>query len=111
KGTGGLVHPRSFGTASKFLHESITKNALPIETAIKKLTGGPAKKMGLKKRGEIKIGNFADLVIFDPTKIKDRATYENPYQLSEGIEYVFVNGKAVLADGKITGQLPGYALR
>ncbi len=67
--------------------------------------------MGLKKRGEIKVGNFADLVIFDPAKITDRATYENPYQFSEGIEYVLVNGKAAIAEGKITGQLPGYALR
>lgn len=108
---GGLVHPRSFGAAPKFLSDIIKKSSLPIEAAIKKLTLGPAKKMGLKKRGEIKIGNFADLVIFDNDKIKDRATYENPYLLSEGIEYVFVNGKAALAEGIITGQLPGYALR
>jgi N-acyl-D-amino-acid deacylase len=108
---GGLVHPRSFGTASKFLHEVIKNKNLPIETAIRKLSGGPAKKMGLKKRGEIKIGNFADLVILDPEKIQDKATYENPYLLSVGLDYVFVNGKSALADGKLTGQLAGYALR
>ncbi len=107
----GLVHPRSFGTAPKFLSDVIKKGTLPLETAIKKLTGGPAKKMGLKKRGEIKIGNFADLVIFDPQKIVDKATYENPYLYSEGIDYVFVNGKAALAEGKLTEKLPGYALR
>ena len=108
---GGLVHPRSFGSATKFLSDIRKKSSLPLETAIKKLSGGPAKKMGLKKRGEIKIGNFADLVIFDEQKIAGKATYENPYLLSEGIDYVFVNGKAALAQGQLTGQLPGYALR
>lgn len=67
--------------------------------------------MGLKKRGEIKIGNFADLVLFDPEKITDKATFENPYQYSQGMDYVFVNGKPAVAEGKITGQLPGYVLR
>ncbi len=110
-GQAGLVHPRSFGTAAKFLNWAITKKTLDLPQAIKKLTGGPAKKMGLKKRGEIKIGNFADLVIFDAGKIQDKATYENPYQFSEGVEYVFVNGKAAVAEGKLTGQLTGYALR
>ncbi len=107
----GLVHPRSFGTAPKFLNWVQARASLGLPAAIKKLSSGPAKKLGLKKRGEIKIGNFADLVIFDKRKIRDRATYENPYQFSEGIEYVFVNGKAAVAEGKTTGQLPGYALR
>ncbi len=107
----GLVHPRSFGTAAKFLSGVIEKKTLALEEAIRKLTSGPANKLGLKRRGEIKIGNFADLVIFDPTKIKDRATYENPYLFSEGVEYVFVNGKAAVAEGALTGQLSGYTLR
>lgn len=111
KSTGGLVHPRSFGTAAKFLKERLAKGDLTLEDSIKKLTSGPAKKLGLKQRGEIKIGYFADLVILDTNKITDRATYENPYLFSEGIEYVFVNGKAAVAESKITGQLPGYALR
>ena len=108
---GKLVHPRCFGTAGKFLNYVLAEKKLTLETAIKKLTSGPAKKIGLHKRGEIKVGNFADLVIFDPNKIKDMATYENPYQFTAGIEYVFVNGQAAVAEGKITGQLPGYALR
>jgi len=108
---GGLVHPRSFGTAPKFLSETLSKGSLPLEEAIKKLTFGPAQKVGLKKRGLIAQGYFADLVVFNPKTIKDRATYENPYLFSEGIEQVFVNGKPALADGKITGQFPGYALR
>ncbi len=105
-----LVHPRCFGTAPKFINLAV-KRGLSMQQAIKKLTSGPAKKIGLKKRGEIKIGNFADLVLFDQNNLADMATYENPYQFSRGIEYVFVNGKAVVAEGKITNTLPGYALR
>ncbi|MDR3642974.1 MAG: amidohydrolase family protein [Candidatus Doudnabacteria bacterium] len=109
--SGRLVHPRCFGTAPKFLRESVDKGVLTIEAAVQKLTSGPAKKLGLKKRGELKIGNFADLVIFDKNKIKDQATYQNPFLLSQGVDYVFVNGKPAVAEGKITGQLPGYTLR
>ena len=105
-----LVHPRCFGTAPKFLNLA-AEAGLELEIAIKKLTSGPAKKAGIKKRGEIKIGNFADLVVFNPAKLRDRATYENPYQFSEGMEHVFVNGKAVITVSEISGQLPGYALR
>lgn len=108
---GKLVHPRCFGTAGKFLNLALTGKKLALEEAIKKLSSGPAKKIGLHKRGEIKVGNFADLVIFDAGKIKDAATYENPYQFTAGIEYVFVNGQAAVAEGKITGQLPGSILR
>lgn len=111
KTTGGLVHPRSFGTAPKFLHDSITKQTLGLETAINKLTLGPAAKLGLKRRGQIAVGNFADLVLFNPKDICDTATYENPYQFSRGVNYVFVNGKAAVAGAQMTGNLPGYALR
>lgn len=107
----GLVHPRSFGTTAKFLNLVLTKKNISLETAINKMTLGPANKLGLKKRGEIKIGNFADLVIFDPLKIKDLSTYENPYVPSVGIEHVFVNGKCAIENGKMTNQLSGYALR
>jgi N-acyl-D-amino-acid deacylase len=106
-----LVHPRCFGSAAKFLAQTLKSKELTLEQTVKKLSSGPAKKVGFKKRGEIKIGNFADLVLFDEGKIKDNATYENPYQFSSGIDYVFVNGKAVLAEGKLTGNLPGYVLR
>lgn len=106
-----LVHPRCFGSATKFLRFVISENALPLEKAIKKLTSGPANKIGIKNRGEVKIGNFADLVIFDPEKIDSQASCQNPYQHSQGIEYVFVNGKMALAEGKLTRQLPGYVLR
>ncbi len=105
-----LVHPRCFGSATKFLRQMISGGGLSLGQAIKKLTSGPAKKIGLEKRGEIKVGNFADLVIFDKSTVGDKATYENPYQFSSGIEYVFVNGQEVFG-GQPTGKLPGYVLR
>jgi N-acyl-D-amino-acid deacylase len=109
--TGKLVHPRCFGTATKFLRETLDNKSLDLPSAIKKLSLGPATKLGLKKRGKVAIGCFADLVIFDDKKIRDRATYENPYMFSEGVDYVFVNGKPTVWEGKISGQLPGYVLR
>lgn len=109
--TNKLVHPRCFGTSGKFLNLTVAKGSLTIEAAVKKLSSGPAKKLGLKRRGEIKVGNFADLVIMDLSKVKDLASYENPYQFTQGIEYVFVNGKLAVAEGKVTDGLPGYVLR
>lgn len=111
-GIGGnkLVHPRCFGTSAKFL--KIAREAkISLESAVKKLSSIPAKKAGLKRRGEIKIGNYADLVIFDAEGIADKATYQSPYQFSEGFEYVFINGRAVIGEGKITKELPGRVLR
>jgi len=106
-----LVHPRCFGSATKFLSQVIQGNGLSLEQGIKKLSSGPAKKAGFLKRGEIKVGNFADLVLFDEKKLADKATYENPFQYSQGLDYVFVNGKAVVAEGQQTDKLPGYVLR
>ncbi len=106
-----LVHPRCFGTATRYLNLALDQKKHGIESIIKKLTSGPAQKLGLKKRGEIKIGNYADLVILDADKVKDMATYENPYQFSQGIDYVFVNGRAVVAGGKMTAELSGRTLR
>lgn len=106
-----LVHPRCFGTATKFIRNILQTGSLDLPQAIKKLASGPAKKAGFKRRGEIKIGNFADLVLFDEQKIKDNATYENPYQFSSGIDYVFVNGRIAVRDNQPTGDLPGYVLR
>lgn len=108
---GKLVHPRCFGTAPKFLRHVSDTKTIDMAEAIKKLTSEPAAKAGFIRRGQIKIGNFADLVVFDPATIRDKSTYENPYQYSTGINYVFVNGKAVVQDGALTEQLPGYVLR
>lgn len=106
-----LVHPRCFGTAPKFLKMSVKENLLPLHEAVHKLSGGPAAKLGLKDRGQIKIGYKADLVVFDPKNIDDKATYENPYQYSSGIDYVFVNGRAQIFGGKLMGQTFGRVLR
>lgn len=106
-----LVHPRCFGSATKFLKQAINGGGLSVEQAVKKLTSGPAQKAGIKKRGEIKVGNYADLVLFDEKAVRDNSTYENPYQFSSGIEHVFVNGQEVFTAGQTTGKLPGYALR
>lgn len=106
-----LVHPRCFGAAAKFIKNSIEDKELPLENVIWKLSGLPAKKIGLQKRGLIKTGYFADLVMFDPKEIKDNSTLQNPYQLASGVEYVFVNGSAKMADQKLVSTLPGEFLK
>jgi N-acyl-D-amino-acid deacylase len=107
---GKLVHPRCFGTSARFLALAM-KYGLSIEQAIKKLTSGPAKKAGFVKRGEIKVGNYADLVIFNPYNFKDQSSYANPYIFTQGMDYVFVNGKASVFEGKMTNLLSGYVLK
>ncbi|HEX7586605.1 MAG TPA: amidohydrolase family protein, partial [Patescibacteria group bacterium] len=98
--TGESVHPRSFGTFPRVLSEYvIEKKIISWETAVKKMTGYPAKKFGIKNRGEIKEKNFADIIIINKDKIEDFATSENPYQYSKGIEFVLVNGEIILKDG------------
>ena len=76
-----------------------------------KMTGLPAQILGIKDRGIIEKGKKADLVVFDPETIADAATYESPFAPSSGIQYVFVNGQAVISSGKTTGLFPGKALR
>jgi N-acyl-D-amino-acid deacylase len=94
-----LVHPRCFGAAPRFLHQVIQDKTIPIESAVRKLTGLPAQSLGLQKRGLIAVGNFADIVLFDPHAINSKADYYNPFQYAEGISYVFVNGELALASG------------
>ncbi len=106
-----LVHPRCFGTAPKFLKMALQSSKITLEEAIHKLSGGPAQKLGLLDRGLLRIGYKADMVLFGPEKISDKATYENPYQYSEGIEHVLVNGVSVLSEGKLTGEMGGRVLR
>lgn len=107
-----LVHPRCFGAFPRFLGMYVReKDILDWEEAIFKMTGGPAHKLGLKNRGLIKQGYWADLVLFDPRKIIDKATFENPYQYPEGIEYVLVNGQIAIEKGMYTGLKAGKVLR
>ena len=97
--TGEIVHPRSFGTFPKVLSEYVVdKKIMTWEAAVKKMTGFPAKKFGIKNRGEIKEKNFADIVIIDKDKIEDLATSENPYQYSRGVETVLINGEIILSN-------------
>jgi N-acyl-D-amino-acid deacylase len=83
---------------------------MPLEQAVFHLSGQPAGWLKLKRRGTLKAGNYADVVIFDPAAIKDNATYEKPHQLASGVEDVFVNGTQVLKAGTHTGAKPGRAV-
>jgi N-acyl-D-amino-acid deacylase len=111
KNSGELVHPRDFGSFVKVLCKYALKDkVLSLETAINKMTGKPAEVFGIKKRGILKEGNFADIVIFDPDKLKDNATIEKPYQYPSGIEFVLVNGEAIIENGKYTDQRSGLII-
>ncbi|KKS46632.1 hypothetical protein A2567_00935 [Candidatus Azambacteria bacterium RIFOXYD1_FULL_42_11] len=100
--SGYLSHPRSFGCFTRILsHYVREKNILSFEEAIKKMTALPALKIGLKHRGIIKDGYFADIAIFNPETVKDMATFDNPFQYSRGIHSVIINGQLALSEGKI----------
>ena len=83
------------------------EKVLPLQDAVRKLSKLPASNLKLQKRGELKVGNYADVVIFDPAKVRDKATFEKPHQYAEGVIHVFVNGVQVLKDGEHTGAKPG----
>ena len=104
-------HPRAWGSAARILGRYVRdEKLLPMEEAIRKMTSLPASRMGLADRGLVRPGMLADLVAFDPDTVKDKATFENPLQYSEGIPYVAVNGQLVVDGGKITTARPGRAL-
>ena len=105
-------HPRAYGTFPRILRKYVREDhLLSLADAIRKFTSLPAQRMGLTDRGVLKQGMWADIDVFDPANIRDLATYENPNQLSVGMRYVFVNGVAVIAEGKGTNALPGHVLR
>jgi N-acyl-D-amino-acid deacylase len=106
------VHPRAYGNFARLLGKYVREEKLiPLSEAIRRLTFFPATNLRLDRRGLLKEGYFADVVIFDPDTITDHATYENPHQYSTGVHHVFVNGAAVLRDGEHTGATPGRVLR
>jgi N-acyl-D-aspartate/D-glutamate deacylase len=108
----GNPHPRSFGTFPRVLGVYVRElKVLRLEDAVRKMTSLNAAKLGIRDRGLLRPGDFADITLFDPERVGDRATYEKPFKYSEGIEYVIVNGKVVLDKGKHTGARPGRALR
>ncbi len=105
-------HPRAYGTFPRILRKYVREeHRLTLQDAIRKFTSLPAQRLGLTERGVLKQGLWADVVIFDPEQIHDVATFENPNQLSVGMEYVLVNGVPVIAGGKATQALPGKVLR
>jgi N-acyl-D-amino-acid deacylase len=110
--TTAVLHPRSYGSFPRVLGRYVrTDRVLTLEDAVRKMTWSTAQILGLRDRGMIKEGMFADLVIFDPATIIDNATFEKPHQLSTGIRDVFVNGQAVWREGRLTDARPGRALR
>jgi N-acyl-D-amino-acid deacylase len=108
----GKPHPRHFGTYPRILGRYVRqKKVLRLEEAIRKMTSFPAQKFGLTDRGVLRPGMWADIVVFNPETIIDKATYQNPHQLSVGIEHVIVNGEVALENGNLKGILPGKTLR
>ncbi len=106
------THPRAYGNFARLLGKYLRdEKVISLEEAVRKLTSLPASNLKIKKRGAIKTGYYADLAIFDPGKILDHATFENPQQYATGMVHVFVNGVQVLKDGEHTGALPGKVVR
>lgn len=109
---GGKPHPRAYGTFPRVLGKYVREErTLTLENALRKMTSLPAGKFGLENRGIIKEGFWADVVIFDAAKIKDKATYADPHQYPEGINYVIVNGQIVVENGRLTDARPGKVLK
>ena len=105
-------HPRAYGTFPRVLGVYVRQEkVLRLEDAVRKMTSLPAQKLGLRDRGLLRPGMYADITVFDPEKVIDRATFDAPHQFSEGIVHVFVNGVPVVDQGKITGRVPGRILR
>jgi len=108
----GLTHPRSYGNYPRVLGKYVREErVLTLEDAVRKMTSAVATRLSIGDRGVLRPGFFADFVAFDPLTVSDRATFEQPHQLSTGIEYVFVNGVAVVSEGAVTGAKPGRIVR
>lgn len=106
------VHPRTYGTFARVLGKYVREESiLSLEEAIRRMTSLPATNLKLDRRGMLRSGNFADVVIFDPEKIQDHATYARPLQYASGVIHVLVNGTLVLKDGEHTGATPGQVVR
>lgn len=104
-------HPRAYGTFPRIIRKYVQEeHLLTLPEAIRKFSALPAQRMRLADRGVLKQGMWADIVVFDPSKVRDLATYADPNQLSVGMDYVLVNGVPVIADGKMTDALPGMVL-
>jgi N-acyl-D-aspartate/D-glutamate deacylase len=108
----GYPHPRSYGAFPRVLARYVReRGVLSLEEAVKKMTSMPADQIHQPERGRIAEGMFADVTVFDPLTIEDRATYDDPHQYPFGIRHVIVNGVPVIAEGALTGERPGRVLR
>jgi N-acyl-D-amino-acid deacylase len=106
------THPRAYGTFARLLGYYVRdEKIVPLQEAVRRLTTLPASNLGLSRRGALKPGCLADVVVFDPANIRDHATYTQPQQYATGVQHVFVNGQQVLRDGEHTGLLPGRVVR
>jgi N-acyl-D-amino-acid deacylase len=105
-------HPRAYGNVAKLLGRYVRdEKTTTLQDAIRRLSSQPATNLGIRQRGSLKHGYYADVVVFDPATIADHATYEKPKQLATGVDDVFVNGVQVLRNGKHTGAKPGRVVR
>jgi N-acyl-D-amino-acid deacylase len=106
------THPRAYGTFARLLGRYVREEkVIPLEEAIRRLTSLPAGNLKLHRRGSLAVGHLADVVVFDPATIQDRATFDHPHQYATGVVHVFVNGVQVLKDGEHTGAKPGRVVR
>jgi len=105
-------HPRAYGSFARLLGKYVREEGIiPLEEAIRRLTAFPADNLGIYRRGRLEPGYFADVVVFNPATVADKATYEEPHQYAEGVAHVFVNGIQVVRDGRHTGAKPGRVVR
>jgi N-acyl-D-amino-acid deacylase len=111
-GSPTMRHPRGYGTFARIIERYvIERNQLTIEEAIRKMTSLPANTIGIDKRGIIKVGNYADLLVFDPNKVEERATYLDPYQTAKGFDQVIINGNLVLNEDSLINTNAGQLLK
>jgi len=107
----GHPHPRNYGAFARVLGRYVREEeVLPLEEAIRKMTSLPAWRIGQRQRGRLEAGCYADITVFDPDQVRDRATYDDPHQFSIGVVHVLVNGVPVLAQRSLTGAKPGRVL-
>jgi len=108
----GVPHPRSYGTNARVLAKHVRERGwLTLEDAVRRMTSLPARTFGFQDRGLIREGMAADLLVFDPAKVEDKATYQDPHQFSAGFDYVLVNGKIAVQGGQLMEVRAGQILR
>jgi dihydroorotase/N-acyl-D-amino-acid deacylase len=108
----GPTHPRAYGTYTRVLGKYVREEGvISLEDAVRKMSSSVADRLGLRDRGQLRAGMYADVVIFDPETVSDRATFERPHQLSTGVTDVWVNGQRVVENGQHTGATPGTIVR